>query len=97
MALVRIDAIDERAARRAGERLAADARALEPVRAGRVEVVGPAPAPIERIRGRYRFRLLVRSAQRPHLRAVLARLVAASRELPGPVRAIVDVDPVSML
>ena len=49
------------------------ARAAEPLRAAGAELWGPAPAPIARIRGRHRVRLLVRApkgvALQPALRA----------------------------
>jgi primosomal protein N' (replication factor Y) len=97
LALVRIEAVDERAARSVGERLASVGRASPEAKAGRVEVIGPAPAPIERLRGRYRFRVLLRATQRPALRAVLHRIDAAMADVPRAVRAIIDVDPVAML
>ncbi len=97
LGLVRLDAMDEKEARRAGEHLAAIARATAEVKSQRVEVIGPAPAPLERLRGRFRFRILVRSAERPPLRAVLHRIVVATGDLSTRVRAVVDVDPVAML
>ena len=39
------------------------ARAAEPLRAVGAELWGPAPAPIARIRGRHRVRMLVRAAE----------------------------------
>jgi primosomal protein N' (replication factor Y) len=92
LALVRIDAVDERIARREAERLASLARR---VASRDVEVVGPAPAPLARLRNRYRFRFIVRSASRGPLRRVLARVIeeAVDRR----VRAVIDVDPVNML
>jgi primosomal protein N' (replication factor Y) len=92
LALVRVDAVDERLARREAERLASLARRA----ASRdVEVVGPAPAPLTRLRNRYRFRFIVRCASRGPLRLALARVaeVAVDRR----VRAVIDVDPVNML
>jgi len=97
LALIRIDAIDESEARSVGEKLAAVGRAASEARGGKVEIIGPAPAPIERIRGRYRFRILVRAAERPPLRAVLHAIDRALAEVPKRVRAVLDVDPVAML
>jgi primosomal protein N' (replication factor Y) len=92
LALVRVDALDERVARREAERLAAIARRG----AGKeVEVVGPAPAPLARLRNRYRFRFILRAASRGPLRLALARVAEASVD--RRVRAVIDVDPVNML
>ena len=94
---VRADATDERRAREAIERLAERARACAPVRAKEVDVLGPAPAPIARLRARYRFRMLLRAPSRRPLRAVARAVAARIDEGLGAARAHVDVDPVSML
>ncbi|MEM6972150.1 MAG: primosomal protein N' [Pseudomonadota bacterium] len=60
------------------------------------EVLGPAPAPIARIRGRMRMRLLVRAPKGVALqRAIRDWLAAVS--VPASVRVVVDVDPQSFL
>jgi primosomal protein N' (replication factor Y) len=91
-ALVRVDAVDERKARRDAERLAALARGGAPKG---VVVVGPAPAPLARLRNRYRFRFIVRAPTRAPLRQVLGRVAEAIVD--RRVRAVIDVDPVNML
>jgi primosomal protein N' (replication factor Y) len=96
-ALVRVEAVDEAAARGACEELARVARASEAVRSGQVLVQGPAPAPIARIRDRYRFRLMLRAPERAPLRTVLAAIDRARPGLPRDVRASIDVDPVQLL
>ena len=96
-ALVRVDAVDEGRARAACESLARVALASEPVRAGVVLVQGPAPAPIARVRDRFRFRVMLRSVERPPLRVVLTILEEAIALLPREVRASIDVDPVQLL
>jgi primosomal protein N' (replication factor Y) len=96
-ALLRVDGVDEGEAREACARLARVARATELVRKGGVLVQGPAPAPITRVRNRWRFRLMLRSVERAPLRAVLAALDEARSTLPRGVRAAIDVDPVQLL
>ena len=111
-ALVRVEGIDEAEARDACAHLAGVARACEGVRSGRVLVQGPAPAPIARIRGRWRFRAMLRAADRKDLRAVLAAVEEARVGMTtggrgqvgarakgglGGVRASIDVDPVQLL
>ncbi|HZO12662.1 MAG TPA: primosomal protein N' [Polyangiaceae bacterium] len=97
LSLVRVDAVDEKLARKSAARFAAHARSAPEVAAGHVEVLGPAPAPIARLRNRYRFRVMLRSGSRPALRAVLALLVPLQKELDRKVRTVLDVDPVAML
>src|SRR5262249_27821097 len=56
---------------------------------------GPAPAPLERLQGRWRFQILLRA---PGRRAVLAPLEAAGPErAPAGVQIAVDVDPQDLL
>jgi primosomal protein N' (replication factor Y) len=61
----------------------------------RLQVLGPAPAPIERIRQRYRWQVLVKARERQELRAALAA-VAAYPARDG-VRVSIDIDPLNML
>lgn len=92
LAMVRLDAPDEARVRAEAERVAALARR---VAADGLQVLGPAPAPIERLRGRFRFQLLLRAATRGALRPAL--LAVARAAVPREVRLVIDVDPVSML
>ena len=61
-----------------------------------VELLGPAPCPIERVRGRWRWQLLLKCREVKEL----TRVVAWARERvaqSAPVRVTLDVDPGSML
>jgi primosomal protein N' (replication factor Y) (superfamily II helicase) len=97
LAAVRIDHGDESRARHAAETLAGFANEQEGVRSGHVELLGPAPAPIERLRGRFRYRLFLRARERPPLRRVAIAVLARIEEGLGGARASVDIDPVAML
>jgi len=97
IALVRVDGVDEALARKAAARLAAHARSCPEVGERLVEVLGPAAAPIARLRGRYRFRVFLRCRQRPPLRRVVAALLPAKAKMGRKVRVAIDIDPVSML
>jgi primosomal protein N' (replication factor Y) len=61
-------------------------------------VLGPVPAPMERIAGRYRAQLLLQSGSRALLQKTLAAAVPGFDELPAArkVRWSVDVDPVDL-
>ena len=61
-----------------------------------VDLWGPAPAPIYRLRGEARIRFLVRTGRDFHLQAWLADWLEKVK-LPGAVRRTVDIDPYSFL
>ena len=58
------------------------------------QVFGPAPAPIARIRGRHRVRLLVKAAKSVNLQPALAQWISQVR-LPNNFRLSIDIDPQS--
>lgn len=60
-----------------------------------MRVLGPAPAPIERIKQRYRWQVLLKARERHELRAALAEV--ASYPAPDGVRVSIDIDPLNML
>ncbi|MFL5379273.1 MAG: primosomal protein N' [Myxococcales bacterium] len=78
----------------AAERLAA--RARDAARSGEpIDVLGPAPAPISRLRGKERVQILLRADGHPALRRVARALL--SERLPPGVDLAVDIDPASLL
>jgi primosomal protein N' (replication factor Y) len=62
-----------------------------------VMVLGPAEAPLALIRGRYRFRLLVKTERDVDLQAYLRDWLARCPKVRGNIRVSVDVDPQSFL
>ncbi|WP_320177931.1 primosomal protein N' [Roseovarius pacificus] len=70
------------------------ARRDAPVRAVGAQVFGPAPAPIARIRGRHRVRLLVKAPKGVALQGALAQWVGQLKP-PTNLRLNVDIDPQS--
>lgn len=94
---LRVDAGSEREARRTAVELTRVARRHRAVREGKVMLLGPAPAPLTRLRGRYRFRLMLRSDDRIALRSVAEVIADHIDRGTAPARVILDVDPVSML
>lgn len=70
------------------------ARRVAPLARVGAQVFGPAPAPIARIRGRHRVRLLVKADRGVALQAALAAWVGQVR-LPAQVRLAIDIDPQS--
>lgn len=65
-----------------------------PLRQIGAQVFGPAPAPIARVRGRHRVRLLIKAAKGVPLQAAIARWTAPLR-LKGDLRLSIDIDPQS--
>lgn len=62
-----------------------------------VTVLGPAEAPIAVVRGRHRFRLLLKTARHVDIQSYLRRWLAAAPPASGNARVQVDVDPQSFL
>jgi primosomal protein N' (replication factor Y) (superfamily II helicase) len=97
IALLRVEAVHESEARDACAALAKVASKAALELGSRVDIVGPAPAPLARLRNRFRFHLMLRSPDRRPLRAVLERLDSARQTLARSARATIDVDPVQLL
>ncbi|MEM6668150.1 MAG: primosomal protein N' [Pseudomonadota bacterium] len=72
------------------------AREAEPLREIGAELLGPAPAPIKRIRGKERVRLLVKAARGAPLQRAVRLWDARVKQKMG-VRVVYDVDPQSFL
>ncbi|MDR1989771.1 MAG: primosomal protein N' [Acidobacteriaceae bacterium] len=60
-----------------------------------IRLLGPAPAPLGRLRGEYRVQFLVKGIHRTRMREILAESLAARPELAR--RVVVDIDPLSVL
>ncbi len=58
-------------------------------------VLGPAPAPLSRLRGEYRAQLFIKGTNRPAMREALQTVLSTRPEIRR--RTIVDVDPMSVL
>jgi primosomal protein N' (replication factor Y) len=65
--------------------------------ADRVQLLGPAEAPLAVIKGRYRFRLLLKSARGFDLSDYIRAWLAAAPKPTGNLKLEVDVDPQSFL
>jgi primosomal protein N' (replication factor Y) len=70
----------------------------QPALDGKVQLLGPMPAPMERRAGRYRAHLLIQAKKRANLQAFLDEWVPRWASLPGrrTVRWSLDVDPMEM-
>ncbi len=62
----------------------------------RIQTLGPAPAPLARLRGKFRYRLLVRADKKINIQKTVANWVA-NVKTPSTVRVYIDIDPQSFL
>jgi primosomal protein N' (replication factor Y) len=70
---------------------------LAPQESRGVKVLGPAAAPLARLKREYRFQFLLKAPKRAQLTRVVAELLAFSEEKEIPQKAVlVDVDPLSL-
>jgi primosomal protein N' (replication factor Y) len=91
---LRLQGNSETAVRGTAERAAAMARRL--VSAGEAaDVLGPAPAPLAKVRGKHRWQILLRARDHGPLHRI-ARHLQRSHDVRG-VELAVDVDPVALL
>jgi primosomal protein N' (replication factor Y) len=66
-------------------------------RSAKIAVLGPAEAPLALIRGRHRYRLLVKATRDADLQAYLRHWLAQAPQLKGSLRLSVDIDPYNFL
>jgi primosomal protein N' (replication factor Y) len=92
LAALIISARDKNLAERYAREVARRAPASE-----RISVLGPAEAPIFVVRGRHRWRLLVKAPRESDIQAYLRDWLSAVPEPKGDLRLSVDVDPYSFL
>ncbi len=96
---VRLDGVDVGRVERIATELASELRRQAAgLGLGPETVLGPAPPPLARLRGRYRWQILLRSGNIPALRGLarVARAAGADARR-AHVRLAIDVDPYSML
>ncbi|MFO0388122.1 MAG: primosomal protein N', partial [Alphaproteobacteria bacterium] len=61
-----------------------------------INLLGPAPAPLYRLRDKYRYRLLIKADRKINVPELIKGLLG-SIKTPSSVRVKVDIDPVSFL
>jgi primosomal protein N' (replication factor Y) len=99
MVNVRFEGKDGRRVRESAERFAQLASAKAPHNHKSISVLGPAPAPIERIKGRERWQVLLKGKDRLLLHNIVGQVQEEflDQERSPQVRIVVDVDPYNML
>jgi primosomal protein N' (replication factor Y) len=74
-------------------------RALEEANTDRsCRILGPAPAPLARLRGEHRIQILIKSRSRPHLREVIDMATASAASRGCDLRAVnLEIDPINLM
>src|SRR5262249_6553718 len=62
-----------------------------------IRLLGPAPAPLARIKGKTRWQILLKGPSHAALGPLLAAVEYALPKLPQSVKVVIDVDPTAML
>ncbi|MBI5885747.1 MAG: hypothetical protein HZB85_04100 [Deltaproteobacteria bacterium] len=98
---LRVEGVKEAAVAGAAEGMRSAASGLLARGAAGLSLLGPAPAPLARLRGRYRHQMLVKAAGRANLKAMLA-LVAGLRDAfyargHAGLTLIIDMDPSAIM
>jgi primosomal protein N' (replication factor Y) len=64
---------------------------------GHIQLLGPAPAPIAKLRNKFRYQALIKAESSPALRAFCKQLLGDSAWLPSGIKIGIDIDPINML
>ncbi len=80
----------------AAANVASMARSIKASMGGRVQILGAVPAPLAKVRNRYRWLILLKAGSRGELHQ-LVRHLRQRLALPATVRIAIDLDPVDML
>ncbi|MDF2366420.1 primosomal protein N' [Sneathiella sp.] len=62
----------------------------------KIAVLGPAPAPLSMIRGRHRYRFLIKCTKDVHIQSVLGKWLQG-RKVPNNIRLQIDIDPYNFM
>jgi primosomal protein N' (replication factor Y) len=87
---------EEAATEKFSQQIGDQLEALRQKQALSVRILGPAPPPMYKLRGLYRFHLLLQSSEAGVLGPMLRRILADMKP-PAAIQFIVDVDPLDML
>lgn len=99
MAALKIQSLDLEKTRNTAQQLSLRAQAIkdkfsifEPI-----EILGPAAAPIAKLRNQFRYHLLFKCPQPKMLNQFVRRVMGDSKWIPAQVKVLVDVDPLNLL
>ncbi len=64
---------------------------------GQIEILGPAEAPLAKVRGKFRFHILLKSGPQPILSPFCRQLIGDGDWMPSSTKVQVDIDPINLL
>ena len=96
MVRIVVRGVSDRAAQALAEELAGRLRARADAASPAPRILGPAPAPMARLRGSFRYQIQMQSTDGELLRSIV-RTATADLKLPDGAGWIVDVDPIDMM
>jgi len=99
LSVLRITGTDERAALKAASALRQEADRISPDFGGEITCLGPAPALVARVRGEYRFNMLLKGASPARLHDFVAELIKGyqTKRVSSATLLSVEMDPVSIV
>ena len=98
LALIRFSGPEAAKVEAAAEAAAASGRRLAAASYAPLEILGPAPAPLARLREQFRFQILIRGATaKVRHRFLAAWLPAAEKAIPAGLKMTADIDPYHFL
>ncbi len=96
---IRVQSSEHSKAYQLAQHVGSRARALqnqfEPYKG--LEVLGPAEAPMAKLKNQYRYYILLKGAQKPVLSKFIRQLLGDESWIPSKCRIIVDIDPLQLL
>lgn len=96
LVLIRVEGNSEQRVEAKAVKIARAARILKQC-APDILILGPAPAPIKKMVGKFRWQVLLKSLSRASVRQVIAQLKAEGHLKGQGVRTIVDIDPIDLM
>lgn len=96
LACLKVSGLKERESQQQTEHLASYVRDYVQAHQLQVKILGPAPAPLYRLRNRYRHQILLKSSVLSHLQAVL-QFVSSSQQNFKQLKVQIDVDPYNLM
>lgn len=64
---------------------------------GNVEILGPGPAPLELLKKRFRYHIIIKSTELPVVQKLAGHIREKALEFSGEVRTVIDIEPQSLL
>ena len=99
LALLRLQGQSLAAVEQAAERLSFRAHKLKSLNAKYqgLQLLGPAPAPLIKLRNKFRYQMLLKAQDSQVIRAFLQQLLEPQKWLPSGTKVQIDIDPINML